>query len=191
MESPGPFGWAFEGQVNWLANYRMSSWTKEGIQDMFEVDGRDPSRLSHVPLLVDIEESQQDFANAMCAHFNLPTYHHKIWVMIRLQTSNVIRCILTLIRSWVGPEPTILSQPSWVMMSVSQMHFSGSVNCPQFMANRFRKNICTGCQQKIDAHSGASEFQISEALEYAVDKSKKIVYTLLDHYIIITKYFKC
>jgi len=47
------------------------------------------------------------------------------------------------------------------------MHFSGSVNCPQFMANRFRKNICTGCQQKIDAHSGASELQISEALEYA------------------------
>ena len=57
------------------------------------------------------------------------------------------------------------------------MHFSGSVNCPQFMANRFRKNICTGCQQKIDAHSGASELQISEALEYAVDKSKMKVYT--------------
>ena len=141
---------------------------------MFEVDGRDPSRLSHVPLLVDIEESQQDFANAMCAHFNLPTYHHKIWVMIRLKTSNVIR-------SWLlgGFVNRKSSQPSWVKMSVSQMHFSGSVNCPQFMANRFRKNICTGCQQKIDAHSGATELQISEALEYAVDKSKKKVYFTL------------
>jgi len=51
-----------------------------------------------------------------------------------------------------------------------QMHFSGSANCPKFAGNPFRKNFCVSCQQRIDAHSGATQQQIVEAIEYAVDK---------------------
>jgi len=53
-----------------------------------------------------------------------------------------------------------------------KMHifFSGESQCPKFSANPFKKDVCSSCQLKIQAHTTASNEEIKAALEYAVDK---------------------
>jgi len=55
------------------------------------------------------------------------------------------------------------------------MYFSGSADCPSFAANRFRKNFCSVCQSSIQDHSGASDIDVANAIEYSADKVPSLI----------------
>ena len=57
---------------------------------------------------------------------------------------------------------------------MAQIHFTGEAHCPEFRPNRFKKDVCSNCQNKIQQHHGASNEDIATALEYFVDKGKFI-----------------
>ena len=55
------------------------------------------------------------------------------------------------------------------------MYFSGSAGCPSFTANPFRKNFCSVCQSRIQDHSGASDIDVANAIEYSADKVPTLI----------------
>jgi len=58
----------------------------------------------------------------------------------------------------------------------SQMVFSNLSGCPEFLPNRMRADLCSSCFKKIQAHSSATDSQISAALEYSVDKIPSLIW---------------
>ena len=58
---------------------------------------------------------------------------------------------------------------------MDQMYFSGSAGCPSFTANPFRKNFCSVCQSRIQDHSGASDIDVANAIEYSADKVPTLI----------------
>ena len=58
---------------------------------------------------------------------------------------------------------------------MEQMCFSGVAGCPNFRANPFRKNICSLCQSRIQDHSGASDTDIANAIEYSADNIPTLI----------------
>ena len=43
------------------------------------------------------------------------------------------------------------------------MVFSDTAGCPQFCPNYFQADMCVDCQNKIQAHAGATDKQVREA----------------------------
>ena len=64
------------------------------------------------------------------------------------------------------------------MVMSSQMVFTGEAGCPEFSANPFRADICRVCQNRIQSHSGATETQISRALEFSVATVPSLVWSV-------------
>merc|ERR1712142_464698 len=62
------------------------------------------------------------------------------------------------------------------MVMGSQMVFTGSAGCSQFTPNTFKADMCQSCQNKIQSHAGASQSQISAALEVSVDRVPSLVW---------------
>ena len=60
-------------------------------------------------------------------------------------------------------------------ITMDQMYFSGKAGCSSFKANPFRKNICTLCQSSIQDHSGASDTDIANAIEYSADNVPTLI----------------
>jgi hypothetical protein len=40
------------------------------------------------------------------------------------------------------------------------MMFSDTAGCPQFCPNQFKADMCVDCQNKIQAHAGATDKQV-------------------------------
>merc|ERR1719318_2433428 len=47
---------------------------------------------------------------------------------------------------------------------------------PQFSPNHFKADMCVHCQNKIQAHAGATQQRISAALEFSVDKVPSLIW---------------
>eukprot|EP00092_Neocalanus_flemingeri_P001069 GFUD01001140.1.p1 GENE.GFUD01001140.1~~GFUD01001140.1.p1 ORF type:complete len:223 (+),score=59.39 GFUD01001140.1:123-791(+) len=62
----------------------------------------------------------------------------------------------------------------------SQMVFTGVAGCPQFSPNHFKADMCVSCQNRIQAHAGATTGQISAALEFSVDKVPSLIWEHLE-----------
>lgn len=58
---------------------------------------------------------------------------------------------------------------------MEQMCFTNTVKCPKFTPNRYRKNICSRCQNKIQDHASATEKQIAHAIEYIADAHATLI----------------
>ena len=83
--------------------------------------------------------------------------------------TTVWNCLEILMRFF----PTI-SDTTLIITTMDQIHFTGESACPSFSANLFRKDVCNVCQSKIASHSGATEQQIVEALEYTAKKGENL-----------------
>ena len=55
------------------------------------------------------------------------------------------------------------------------MCFSNSCNCPKFVPNPFRKNICSVCQSKIQDHASASDQEVASAIEYFAESLPSLI----------------
>ena len=62
-----------------------------------------------------------------------------------------------------------------VLFKMEQMCFSNSSNCPKFMPNPFRKNICSVCQSKIQDHASASDKEVASAIEYIAESIPSLI----------------
>ena len=63
---------------------------------------------------------------------------------------------------------------------MGDMYFSGTASCPEFVPNRFRKNVCSGCQSLIQNHSGAKDEFVKAAIEYSVDSLPSKIWSMSD-----------
>ncbi|CAB4068605.1 unnamed protein product [Lepeophtheirus salmonis] len=59
----------------------------------------------------------------------------------------------------------------------NQINFQSSSNCPTFSPNKFKKDLCQICIEKISKHSTATDEQIRDALNYFVDKVPSLIWS--------------
>ena len=57
------------------------------------------------------------------------------------------------------------------------MVFTGEAQCPEFLANPFKCDMCRMCQNRIQSHSGATEGEIARALEFSVASVPSLVWS--------------
>ena len=79
---------------------------------------------------------------------------HKSYIIYTQSIKNQLPVLL------ISECPTV-PHPVLVISSMSrQLVFSGEAGCPTFTPNNFKPDMCRVCQNKIQAHSGASDPQV-------------------------------